>query len=205
MACCGGGRRTILRSQTYQSNGGRGGTYAMGAGMTGSKGMVLIEYQRSNVGEESYPGAFTGSLYTFSAKKKQRWVDQRDLSVEARDGKRIGLLDLVEGSRSIFKLVRQPIAEKIAEVTEIADEMTSEATTDDISAELSQETVPEDLGDLTVIKGVGKSTAKKLIARGYYSVRQILEADSENLMEDLGWSEEKVLDLQIEAGKQLAS
>ena len=194
MGCC-GGSRPLIQSQTYQAGNGGGGTYAMGAGMPGAGGMVLVEYLGANFGGETYYGPVTGSAYLFSAKKRQRWVDPRDLNHEIANGAKIGLLELVAGKKPIFKVVRQPVQAKVAETTVIAEEMTKSEGVSKPEVEVVQETaqmlMPGDV-DFTVLKGIGKATADKLVEEGYYSLQQLYEVDEDALKESFGWSATKV-------------
>jgi hypothetical protein len=149
MACCGGSRSPVTRSQTYQKNGGGS---AM-AGMAGTQGMALVEYQGGNYGEETFFGAFTGSTYTFSASKRQRWVDPRDLHVETKSGKPVGILDIMKNGKPTFKLARQPVAEVAAEAAVIAaetppkEEIPSEEVVETYEAYQAEETVAEKFDD----------------------------------------------------------
>ena len=204
MACCGGSRSSVTRSQTYQGNGG--GAMTM-AGMAGTKGMVLVEYQGGNYGEETFFGAFTGSAYTFSASKRQRWVDPRDLRVETKGGKPIGILDIMKNGKSIFKLYRQPVAEVAVEAAAIAAERETPAIIEEV-AETYEAYIPDKAaeekpaGDYFItLKGVGKATSMKLLDNGYLSMKQLAEANFYTLIEVMGWSAEKAEDIQMQASE----
>jgi len=193
MGCCGGSRPRVMISQTRKPPNGGGGTYAMGAGMPGAEGMVLVEYLGGNVGEQTYYGAVTGSAYTFSKKKNKRWVDPNDLHAETANNRAIGLLDLMDKKNApLFKQVRQPAKEKIVEATTIAEEMTvePEEIVEPIPAPKVLEPPEDDF--FTPIKGVGVATSRKLIKKGYYSFEQLYETDPDNLLEEFGWSEDRV-------------
>ena len=206
MGCCGGGGSSVTRSQTYQRNNGRGGTYTMAEGLPGAKGLVVLEYQGGNYGEETYFGPATGSTYSFSAKKRRRWVDHRDLNFETRGGQKIGLLDLSDNGRPIFRLARQPVRDKIAESAEIASQKTvaDEVLTDaDVQSVLPEDQVEIDpeavIGHLSTLRGVGRSTAIKLISHGYSSMKAVAEASLEDLIAEMGWSEDKAQDIKDQA------
>ena len=200
MACCGGSRST-MRSQTYQRNGGGGGPMTLG--MPGAKGMVLVEYQRANFGDETYYGAASGATYTFSAKKKFRWVDQRDLHVETPGGQKIGILDLADRGNLLFKLARQPVKEKIAEAVALAKEISEEEAVvqieiiDELPEVVEEWKITEDY--FTVLDGVGKSTSIKLIKHGYSTMTQLANADVTELAEYFGWSVTKARNIQEQA------
>lgn len=202
MGCCGGSRPKV-QSQTYQAGNGGGGTYAMGAGIPGAQGMVLLEYQGANYGDVSYYGPATGSAYKFSAKKRQRWVDPRDLNHEIANGQKIGLLELMDGRKQIFKVARQPVQAKVVEVTEIAEEMAESEIIPEIPPKPEPEVVEETVQMLVpdndelfdVIKGIGAATSKKLVAAGYYSLEQLYEVDEDALKEDFGWSDAKIANI----------
>lgn len=200
MSCCGSGRSSRLRSQTYaRANGG--GTAKMSL-PPGSAGLVLIEYQGLNYGDETYFGAVTGASYTFSAKNKRKWVDPKDLHVETSSGQDVGLLDLVRNNKPIFKLFRQPIAEATQKAATIAEEMASQIVTD-FSDEFN-EVVEAPANDYFVsLKGVGLATSKKLITNGYYSMQQLSEADTDSLMEIMSWTADKAIDIQRQAGESI--
>lgn len=203
MGCCGGSRNTGVISQTRQKFNGGGGTYSMGAGMPGTEGLVLLEYQGGNFGSENYFGPATGSVYTFSRKMNQRWVDPRDLHFETSAGKQVGLLDLMDGNKAIFAVVRRPVEEKVAEATAIAEEMESPVTVDALEDTAKiLEPVADDF--FTWIKGIGLATSKKLVAAGYWSNEQLYEVDSDALKEDFGWSESRIQDIQSQLAEKLA-
>jgi glycosyltransferase involved in cell wall biosynthesis/predicted flap endonuclease-1-like 5' DNA nuclease len=191
MACCGGSRPKVQSQILRRRVNGEGGTYAMGAGLPGQEGMVLVEFQGTNVGDETYYGPVTGSAYTFSAKKKQRWVDPRDLQHELSNGRQVGLLDIVDGRKKVFTVVRKPIKEKVAEATEIAEKK-EEKPAPEVVEDTTKMLVPVEEDFFVGIKGVGKATSKKLVAAGFYSMEQLYETDPGNLKEDFGWSETKV-------------
>ena len=203
MGCCGGSRSKIT-SQTYQAGNGGGGTYAMGAGIPGAQGLVLIEYQGANFGDTSYYGAVTGSVYKFSAKKRRRWIDPRDLNHEIANGQKVGLLEILDGRKPAFKLVRQPIQEKVAEVTVISEKMSPPKPEPEVAEDTVQMLMPDDEDLFVVLKGVGKATSKKLIEEGYYSLEQLYEVDEEAL-KDFGWSDVKIEDIRSQLEELLTN
>jgi glycosyltransferase involved in cell wall biosynthesis len=199
MACCGGGRPRV-QSQTYQANKAGGGI--MAAGMPGASGLVLVEYQGKNFGNQSYYGPATGSVYTFNAKKNKKWVDRSDLNFETRGGQRMGLLDLMDGGKALFKIARQPVAEKIAEATVIAIAEAEKPEIEIVMAvpgEVVEDTtkmIVEVADDYFVfVKGIGAATSAKMVEKGYYSAEQILNADDEDLKEEFGWSDDKIVSI----------
>lgn len=200
MGCC-GGSRPVIRSQTYQTN---KGAAIMATGMPGTEGLVLVEYLGGNYGNQTYYGPATGSTYLFSAKKNKRWVAPKDLRFETRGGVGVGLLDLVDNGRNLFKLARQPVKAKIAEATKIAKEMKPPEIELAVAKLMESEKEPAVVEDTTkmivpveddyfvFVKGIGKATSTKMVTAGYYSAEQILDADPEDLKELFGWTDTKV-------------
>ena len=177
----------------------------MAAGMPGAQGLVLVEYRGKNFGNQTYYGPVSGSSYTVSAAKNRRWADPRDLHFEMSNGEGVGLLDLVDKrGRNLFKLVRQPVKEKIAASEEIAEEMkpppiepaVAEIMEPEEEAPVVEDTakmiVPVESDYFTFVKGIGKATSEKMVEAGYYSKEQVLEADVEDLKEQFGWTDTKI-------------
>jgi hypothetical protein len=192
--CC--GPRVAVQSQTYQPS--QGG--AIVASMPGAEGLVLVKYLGKNFGNQTYYGPATGAAYLVSAKKNTRWVDPKDLHFETSGGKPIGLFDLIDKSgKKLFQLARQPVKDKIAEATEIAETMKpSEIESAEkvlVIEDTTKMIVPVESDYFVFVKGIGKATSQKLVAEGYYSTEQLLDADSEDLKETFGWSETKVQDI----------
>lgn len=206
MGCCGGSRPAV-RSQTYQA----GGTM-MAASLPGAEGLILLRYQGKNFGNKTYYGPATGSTYMVNAKKNLRWVDPRDLHFETAGGQKVGLLDLVDKGKNVFKLARQPVKKKIAEATEISQEMKPPATEPaavEVVKSVEEPTIVEDTTEMIIpvdtdyfvfIKGIGKATSEKLVEAGYFSTMQLEDADPEDLKEQFGWSQKKVEDILLQIG-----
>ena len=72
--------------------------------LVGADGMTLVEYTGGNYGNQRLYGAATGTMYTFSASKRQRFVDNRDLSIG--DGREI--LERYENAKLVFRSIQLP-------------------------------------------------------------------------------------------------
>lgn len=194
MGCCGG--RSAPRSQTNPTNGG--GTYTMPT--EGASGMIILEYQGDNYGKETYYGPVTGTAYTFSAKHNRRLVDRRDLRYSTPGGHDVGLLDLVDRGKDVFKVVREeskpapePVPEPAPEPTPVLEEVEEVEEVTELDAIYVEE--------LTAIRGVGQKSAEALVEAGYLNAEHILEASMEKLSEDLGWPTSRANSL-LEAVKE---
>jgi len=199
MGCC--GPRSAVQSQTRQT--GNGGSI-MAAGMPGAKGLVLVEFLGKNYGNQTYYGPATGIAYVFSAKKRQRWVDAKDVHFEMSNGRQIGLLDLISAKRKVFRLATVPIKTKIAEATGIAADMEIRDKESAVVSDTAVMLVPVEDDFFVSIKGIGLATSKKLVAAGYFSMVQLFEVDREALREDFGWSEKKIVDVHAQLAEIVA-
>jgi len=166
MACCGGRNRAMATPSVK----GVGSEQLVGA-----SGMILIEYQGGNFGSETYFGPVTGVAYRFSAKRRQGFVDKRDVWTENKQG----LLQLHDRGKQVFiqKQVQEPVpapAEKVVEVEPASD------------------IVPELFDDFTQLKGVGKSKAQTLRKAGIHTFEQFRDTPEENLAELLNITLDKV-------------
>jgi predicted flap endonuclease-1-like 5' DNA nuclease len=71
---------------------------------------------------------------------------------------------------------------------EAAEKLDAEFTVEDTTTMI----VPVKGDYFTFIKGVGKATSEKMVAAGYFSKEQVLNADDEDLKEEFGWNNTKV-------------
>jgi glycosyltransferase involved in cell wall biosynthesis len=113
--CCG------RPSATTSKNGGMG-AMAMAARHTkdlpGQQGMIILEYQGRNAGDETWTGEVTGTTYIFGGVRKQGYVDKRDAIGDPTRRKQ-GLLDKMRDGRKIFAEVKPAHQPEL--VTEIAE------------------------------------------------------------------------------------
>lgn len=93
MGCCGNRGGAQASAQHV-------GTKA--SAIVGAEGMTLLEYMGGNYGNQSYYGPATGTRYVFSASRRIRNVDKRDL----RHQSNAGLLDLIQsGGKPMFRVI----------------------------------------------------------------------------------------------------
>lgn len=190
MGCCGG--RRSPQSQTSQIS---GGTYSMAKLETaGATGMVLVEYMGQNYGKQTYYGPVTGAPYTFSARANKRWVDRRDLHFKTDSGNDIGLLDMMQNGRDLFRQASNPAPES---VLASAEPVVEEPVPAEEAAEIDQAVDEIYIEQLVLIKGVGAKSAGELVKAGFLNIEHILEASNEELEEKLGWSSTRVANLRL--------
>jgi glycosyltransferase involved in cell wall biosynthesis len=111
--CC--GNRPVAKSQ---KNGRAARTMA---DLPGKKGMILLEYQGSNAGDETWHGPVTGTPYALGGVKRRGYVDKQD--AYGNPGKRDGFLNLKESGKRLFTEVvieppapePEPVPEEIQE------------------------------------------------------------------------------------------
>ena len=63
---------------------------------------------------------------------------------------------------------------------------------DSVIEDTTEMIVPVEGEYFTFVKGVGKATSEKMVAAGYFSKEQVLNADDEDLKEEFNWSDSKV-------------
>lgn len=211
MACCGGSRSSVMRSGTvWKANGG-----GASPGLPGAEGLILLEYQGLNYGKTTYFGPATGSAYTFSARNKRQWVDPHDIHFELANGKQIGLLDLTEGKKATFKLIPKSTKESMKRAVAISHEVASTEVpaeiVEDISdigiseeveesgSAMSDEIVNPDDNYFIRLTGVGLTTSVRLLDSGYASMKQLAEANTEELAAKMDWSVSKAKRVQKQA------
>lgn len=94
MGCCGnrgGGNQSAKHVGTK------------GVAFVGAEGMSLLEYMGANYGNQTYYGPVTGARYVFSASRRIRNVDKRDLHHQSNSG----LLDLIlPGGQPLFRVIQ---------------------------------------------------------------------------------------------------
>ncbi len=194
MDCCGGGRSVNISKRSNHPKARKQ------AQITGSSGMTILEYLGGNHGTVAFFGPFTGVPYKFNVKSNKRNVDNRDLETDAGTG----LLQLFENKRQVFQVAQlkpgKPSEDAlVAHVTEHADEK----ATEDVATEVALMQIP--LDDLTVVKGIGKSTARVLNDAGYASVQSVAKIASEEILaEQVGWTEEKAAKIIESAQRTIA-
>jgi glycosyltransferase involved in cell wall biosynthesis len=95
VGCCGGGKK---------QPGSRTGGAAMAGkrSLPGVKGMVILEYNGGNSGDEHWRGPITNTVYVLGGVRKQGYVDIRDANGDKSKGID-GMLDIVEKGRVVFK------------------------------------------------------------------------------------------------------
>lgn len=167
MSCCGGSKRNPTKLRTTVRN---SGVNAMaGPDLVGSAGMTLVEYVGGNFGEQSYYGSVTGTKYIFSAEKKRKWVDDKDLS---------GMLDRVRNGKRLFiKSVKKPVEQISSKVTvsEPVEESKLMEEPEPLKSDFSEITVfsPEDIA--------------KLEKNGVLSTTELFLKSNEELQSILDW------------------
>jgi glycosyltransferase involved in cell wall biosynthesis len=108
--CCG------RPSATASKNGGIG-VAAMSTKRTkdlpGQQGMVILEYQGRNAGDETWTGEVTGTTYVLGGVRKQGYVDRRDAYGDPARRKE-GLLNKTRDGRKVFVEIKpEPIAQPV--------------------------------------------------------------------------------------------
>jgi hypothetical protein len=78
--------------------------------------LVIIEYVGKSYGTQSFYGISTGSRYSAGLTRPRVAVDKNDLLGKKN---RLGLLELVENGRNIFRLVPAPVQVKVTTQPEI--------------------------------------------------------------------------------------
>lgn len=99
MACC--GRRGRPNAEVLQARAvSRANSRMVGA----NDGLVLLRYNGANSGQTPWYGKVSKIKYSFSALRRESYVDRRDVD---------GLLDIMEGGRRLFSLVTQDAQLKV--------------------------------------------------------------------------------------------
>lgn len=107
MGCCGGGRV----NKTKNTKPGKG---AKVASLPGAKaGMVILEYNGKNFGDETWRGPVTSSIYVLGGVTKRQYVDVEDAGNRNDDKSMLGWQ---ENDKWIFNLVKIPTPEPKIEI-----------------------------------------------------------------------------------------
>jgi glycosyltransferase involved in cell wall biosynthesis len=209
----GGKRPAMCCGDRQPSNSGPRNSFVPETFIAGSTGMALVDYLGKNIGTETFFGPFTGIGYTFSSKKYRRRVDIRDLHYDLFSGKKVGLLDVVQNGKPLFKLYKESnlkisesppskvddLVQTVSDTTEIVSEpvviSSPEIKKDEEVTEISTEEYSGLIAAYSRFKGIGKSTADKLISAGYLSTMSIANAEPSVLAEALAISETKAISI----------
>ena len=107
MRCCGGGRVSKTKNTKKSKK---------MASLPGAKaGMVLLEYNGKNFGDETWRGPATNAIYVLGGITKQQYVDVEDAGNREDDKSMLGWQ---EKDKWIFKLVELPKSKPKIEVAE---------------------------------------------------------------------------------------
>jgi glycosyltransferase involved in cell wall biosynthesis len=158
VGCCGGRR-------TKAAQGGKGaGNPTPRSQRVGAQGMTLLEYIGGNSGDTRWHGPETGTVYVFgnNHRSRMRYVDRRDAK---------SMLALRENTRPIFRL--KPLPKPKEPEPQPAPE--SEPEDDAVAVNVSG------APSFTDIRGVGAVTAEKLRAGGFRNVRELADADPQEV------------------------
>ena len=133
--------------------------------LPGKDGMVILEYNGLNSGDETWVGPYTGQVYVLGGIKKRGYVDKNDAGARPTvnsDG--TGMLSWRENSRYIFNLYTPPAVNEIIEpepqsivdsLEESEEEFAMEAARVEVEVKLSF-----DVNEMTV------ADIKKAVASG---------------------------------------
>jgi glycosyltransferase involved in cell wall biosynthesis len=195
MGCCGSSRKVASTAGAKSST-----VSAKTTSLAGQDGMVILEYQGANYGTTRYYGPATGVYYTFSASKRRKLVDVRDLYYNAGNGRAVGLLDLVDHGAYLFKEVKQasitpdePVAYKADADLQIVEEEVFMARSEEVVQEES-----EKKSDLYNI-GLDDEAVEYLIDNGIEDIQAVESLTAKELRIKLEWtvSDVKLLREQI--------
>jgi len=107
--CCGGRRSSNVSGSTTKKS------YKT-LEIANMENLVIIEYVGKSYGTQSFYGVSTGSRYSAGLTRPRVAVDKNDLLGKKN---RLGLLELVENGRNIFRLVPAPVQVKVTTQPEI--------------------------------------------------------------------------------------
>jgi hypothetical protein len=103
MGCCGGGKRTPKAAS-------RGRDMTAKRELPGKQGMITLEYNGGNAGNETWRGPVTSTVYIFGGSRRRGYVDIRDANGDPE--KRIeGMLSIKENGRQVFREIK-PVVRK---------------------------------------------------------------------------------------------
>jgi glycosyltransferase involved in cell wall biosynthesis len=184
MSCCGGSRGIS------SSAGARTSPVGTNQTMVGSEGMSILVYQGLNHGNMTYYGPVTGSRYTFSASKPRKLVDKRDLRYTRDDGMKLGLLDIREHGKVMFREEKPKVVEPVKEVVSKPEPVVEE---ENIDIKIMEDAVTsrEKISDL-YDTDLAEETIEYLLETGFNSRSEIKKATNKSLREKLDWTAKDV-------------
>jgi glycosyltransferase involved in cell wall biosynthesis len=162
MGCCGGRRSASMKA------GARNSPASSKNMVVGAEGMSILVYQSGSSANKSFYGPVTGTRYVFSSTKNRKLVDNRDLHFKDASRRDIGLLDLLDHGKPLFKVEKPKSIEPVKDVVE--------------------EPVKCDLYDTPL----DVETVEYMIDHGYDSVDKFIKETNKALREKLEWDASEV-------------
>lgn len=149
VGCCGGGK--------ISNNAQRASATMAKRDLPGKTGMVILEYNGGNKGDETWGGPVTRTKYVLGGVRKRGYVDVRDAN--GTPGKNDGMLNYIENDRPIFKVVKPDVEEKpksepVVEIKEpvVIDKPDDLELPDDKYAKLSVSALKKALPDMNTME-----------------------------------------------------
>jgi predicted flap endonuclease-1-like 5' DNA nuclease len=126
--------------------------------------MVVLQYNGLNVGTQTFVGDVSGTKYRFGGKRVKGYVAVEDVE---------GLLSLTKKKRILFK--RPPPPKPKPKKKPVKPKPPPEYAPAPVEV-VEADTIHDEHEDLTVLSGVGQTTADRLREAGYITVAQIAGA-----------------------------